>query len=180
MKQMHYINQTLAILTVTTFFLGGCEPEANIETSSDMSEYIVKKKVTIKAEPSVVWDALTNPEKTKEYFFNCEVHSDWKEGSPITFKGKMFLVKEIELKGEIVKIEPEKLLQYSLKNRESNDSSSGYSIVTDQLTYENGETTLSITDDVGDGAGAEKRFKKSEKGWDKVLTGLKELVEEGK
>ena len=100
-------------------------------------------------------------------------------GSSISFKGKIFLIKKIELNGKIVKIEPEKLLQYTLMNEGSNDSSS-YSTVTDELTYENGETILSITDDVGKGEGAEERYKKSEKGWGKVLKGLKELVEEGK
>ena len=142
-----------------------------------MNEFIVKKKVAIKAKPSQVWDALTNPEKTKKYFFNCEVFSEWKEGSSITFKGKIFLIKKIEMKGKIVKIEPEKLLQYTLKNGGSRDNSSNFSTVTDELMYENGVTTLSITDDVGKGEGAEKRFQRSQKGWDKILEGLKKLVE---
>lgn len=144
-----------------------------------MKSFIVKKKVDIKSEPTEVWDALTNPEKTKKYFFNCEVISDWKEGSPITFKGTIFLVKKIEMNGKILKIQPGKLLQYSLTNEDGKDSSSS-STVTDELTYKNGITTLSITDDVGQGEGAEERYEKSQKGWDKVLKGLKELVEDDK
>lgn len=145
-----------------------------------MKDYIVKKKVLINAPPSVVWDALTNPQKTRKYFFNCEVFSDWKVGSPITFKGKIFWIKKIELKGEITKIEPEKLLQYTLKNGEADKKPGGFSTVTDQLIFENGKTTLSISDDVGSGEGAEERFTRSQKGWDKVLKGLKELVEQEK
>ena len=144
-----------------------------------MKEFIVKKKVTMKAEAAEVWDALTNPEKTKKYFFNCEVFSKWKVGSPITFKGKIFLIKKIEMKGKIVKIEPEKLLQYTLQNDDDSKARpSNFSTVTDELSYKNGKTTLSITDDVGKGEGAEERYKKSMKGWNKVLKGLKELVEE--
>jgi uncharacterized protein YndB with AHSA1/START domain len=141
-------------------------------------EYVVKKSITIKAGPGQVWDALTNPEKTKNYFFHTRVFSDWKTGSPITFKGNIFLVKTIELSGKILAIEPEKLLKYNLKNE--SDKSGSTSTVTDVLTYANGETTVSITDDVGQGEGAEKRFKRSDKGWDKILKGLKKTVEESK
>ena len=141
-----------------------------------MKNFIVRKKININATPGEVWDALTNPEKTKKYFFNCEVFSDWKEGSTITFKGTLFLIKKIEMNGKILKIQPGKLLQYSL----ANEDSPGSSTVTDELTFENGITTLSITDDVGQGEGAEQRYERSEKGWDKVLKGLKDLVEDDK
>ncbi|MDO3640988.1 SRPBCC domain-containing protein [Mucilaginibacter sp. L3T2-6] len=143
-----------------------------------MKGHVVKKEIAINAQPSAVWDALTDPEKTKKYFFNCKVVSSWKEGTPITFKGKMFWFIPVEMKGRILKIEPEKVLQYNLKN--THDGSATVSTVTDMLTYKDGVTTLSITDDVGDGPGAEKRFEKSEKGWDKVLHGLKDLVEHTK
>ena len=42
-----------------------------------MKDYVVKQKVTINAAPELVWDALTDPEKTKQYFFNCRVISSW-------------------------------------------------------------------------------------------------------
>ncbi len=148
-------------------------------TTNKMEPFVVRKSVRVKAEPAQVWDALTNPEKTKKYFFNCEVFSDWKVGSPITWKGKVMIVKKIELHGEIVDIQPGKLLKYTLKN-ESEDDPSNFSTVTDKLSYENGETVLSITDDVGQAEGAEERYKKSVKGWEKVLKGLKEVVEEKK
>ena len=141
-----------------------------------MNEFIVTKSVEIYAEGAAVWDALTNPEKTKKYFFHCEVFSDWKAGSPIQFKGKIFLIKEIEMNGTILDINPGKLLKYNLKNEES-DHPVSVSTVTDSLSYSNGITTLTITDDVGQGEGAMERYEKSEKGWDKILKGLKELVE---
>ncbi|MEO8517095.1 MAG: SRPBCC domain-containing protein [Flavobacterium sp.] len=138
-----------------------------------MKEFIVNKRIDIRAETKEVWDALTNPEKTKKYFFNSKVYSDWETGSTITFKGKMFLIISFEMSGEILEIDPQKLLKYNLKNSKS----SSMSVVTDKLTYENGITTLTISDNVGFGEGAEKRYKKSNQGWDKILKGLKELVE---
>ncbi|HEY5747898.1 MAG TPA: SRPBCC domain-containing protein [Chryseolinea sp.] len=137
--------------------------------------HVVNKSIRIKGTPAQVWDALTNPEKTKEYFFNCEVISDWKVGRAITFKGRVML-KKIELRGEILAIEPERLLKYTLKNSEDEHQDS-ISTVTDRLEYANGETVVSITDDVGAGPGAEKRYEKSMQGWDNILSGLKTIVE---
>lgn len=141
-----------------------------------MEKYIVRKEIHINATPEEVWDALTNPEKTRQYFFHSKVYSDWKPGSRITFKGKLFFFFNFEMSGTILEIEPHRLLKYNLKNTKS----SSISTVTDELRYKNGMTTLSVTDDVGQGEGAEKRYQKSEKGWDKVLNGLKELVESSK
>jgi len=137
-----------------------------------MKEFIVKKHIAIKAPADVVWDALTNPEKTKKYFFHCRVISTWKAGSPITFKGRLYWIIPIKMKGEIKKIEPGKLLQYTLSNKGGSAST-----VTDELKFAGGVTTVHITDDVGQGEGAEKRYHRSVKGWDKILKGLKELVE---
>ena len=143
-----------------------------------MSQYQVKKSIAIHGTPGQVWDALTNPEKTKKYFFHCEVHSGWKPGDTITFKGKMFFFIDIEMEGKIIAAEPGKQLQYTLRNGKHKEETGNFSTVTDVLTYHNGITTLSITDDVGEGEGAEKRLEKSEEGWDKVLSGLKTLVED--
>ena len=164
-----------SLLLISILFIS-CENNKKVDhdkSQSSMKEFIVKKSINIKAQPSEVWEALTNPELTKEYFFNCKVFSDWKKGSKITFKGRIFLIKKIEMSGEILDIEKEKLLKYNLKN----ESSSGITTVTDELSYADGVTTLTITDDVGQGEGAEKRYERSQKGWDKVLKGLKKLVE---
>jgi uncharacterized protein YndB with AHSA1/START domain len=139
-----------------------------------MKEYIVKKHIAINAPVKVVWDALTNPEKTKEYFFNCRVISTWKAGSPITFKGRMFWIIPIELKGTIDKVDEGRLLQYTLVNKGDKSKST----VTDILTPAKDNTVLTITDDVGQGEGAEKRYKRSAKGWNKILNGLKEFCEQ--
>ena len=143
------------------------------------NEFIVKKQVSIAATPAEVWQALTNPELTKKYFFKCEVHSNWNAGSPILFTRK-FLWFTFTLKGTIVKVEPEELLVYTLANTKlfGKPNPDHHSLVTDELRCENGKTILSISDNVGSYEGAEKRYKKSVKGWDTVLTGLKKLLEQ--
>src|ERR1700712_1481902 len=89
----------------------------NDRCSFFMKDYIVKKHIAINAPAEAVWDALTNPEKTKKYFFHCRVISQWKAGSPITFKGRMFFIIPIKMRGEIKKIQPGKMLQYTLGNK---------------------------------------------------------------
>ena len=133
----------------------------------------MRKEILLDAPPETVWRALTDPEITKKYFYHCKVLSNWKPGSAITFKGKMFWVCPVELTGEIKKIEPGRLLQYTLQNH----GSLGQSLVTDELIGENGKTRLKITDDVGTEKGFEKRYKNSMHGWDKILRGLKRTVE---
>lgn len=95
--------------------------------------------------------------------------SDWKVGSSIIFKGRIFWFFPIEMKGKIDQITPGKLLKYTLANGKDGSTST----VTDELTEKDGKTTLHITDDVGQGEGAAKRYHKSVKGWDKILKGLK-------
>ena len=157
------------------------EMNSNVDSKllkqTTMQDYIVRQSVTIKAEPQEVWDALTNPERTEHYFFNGKVYSDWKVGSDITFKGRIFLIKKYEMKGKILNIEPNKLLQYELKNESGKEASAGKSIVTDVLTYDKGMTTVTVSDNVGSGEGAEKRYKRSVKGWEKILKGLKKEAE---
>ena len=49
---------------------------------------ISKKSITINAIATIVWNALVNPNIIKKYFFGAEVITNWKEGSPITFRGE--------------------------------------------------------------------------------------------
>src|SRR5512136_2795733 len=73
---------------------------------------VAKQSVTINAPASKVWDALTNPAVIKRYMFGTNAISDWKEGSPIVFKGE-WQGKTYEDKGMILRLEPQRLLQYS-------------------------------------------------------------------
>src|SRR6202000_2825694 len=104
-----------------------------------MKKYEVHQQIELNVDPMTVWDALTNPEKTKEYFFGCRVFSDWKPGSTITFKGRMFWVIPISMRGKIIEAKPGHLLQYELHNKGGSTS-----MVTDKLVAKNGKTTLSI------------------------------------
>jgi len=75
-------------------------------------ENIIKRKNILNAKREVVWDTLTNPNKTKLFMFNCEAHSDWKIGSDIKWKGN-FNGYESGEKGVILELTKNEHLKYS-------------------------------------------------------------------
>lgn len=145
-----------------------------------MKELVIKKTITLNAEVSKVWEALTNPELTKQYMFGSEIVSEWKVGCPVIWKGVSDGKEIVFVKGTIVNIKPGRLLQFTTfdPNAKYEDMPSNYTTVTYELSQEREQTLLSVTQ--GDFAGVadgEKRYKESLGGWDFALNGLKELVE---
>jgi uncharacterized protein YndB with AHSA1/START domain len=78
-----------------------------------MPETTARARVVIQAPRADVWRALTDPDEIKKYFLgNADVRTDWKVGSPITFRGE-WNGQSFEDKGEIVRFEPQHELAYS-------------------------------------------------------------------
>jgi uncharacterized protein YndB with AHSA1/START domain len=134
------------------------------------------KTVTIDAPRAEVWDALTKPDKVKQYMHGTVVSTDWKEGSPISWKGE-WKGKAYEDKGQILEVEPQKRLSYthwsSMGGTE--DKPENYHTVTYELTGEDGKTTLTLTQD--NNATQDEANKMAEDNWGPVLNGLKETAE---
>lgn len=138
----------------------------------------IHKEIILDAPVSKVWDALTNPDITRQYMFECNVISDWKKGSPLVWKGDKD--GKLYVKGHIVDIDPEKLLRFTAFGADSKlpDIPANYSTVTYTLTPEDGKTKLTITDgDFAKIADGEARYKDSQGGWDTVIPKLKLAVE---
>src|SRR5207302_1274 len=68
--------------------------------------------VTIQAPMAQVWDALTNPDKVRKYLHGTNLVSDWKEGSPISWKGE-WKGQSYEDKGKVLEIDPPRHLKYT-------------------------------------------------------------------
>src|SRR5579863_8328398 len=108
----------------------------------------ISNSIDIHAPASKVWNALTNPQETKKYMFGCEALSDWKEGSPLLWKGNFNGVEVVAVKGTIKKIQPGKFLAYTVidpNNPAIPDLPENYLTVTLDLTEENGQTLLTAT-----------------------------------
>lgn len=134
-----------------------------------------KATTTINAPASKVWQALVNPEIIKQYLFDTDVISDWKVGSPITYKGE-WEGKSFEDKGKILEIEPEKILKSTHWSPMSGvlDKPENYHTVTYSLADKGEATQVTITQD--NNANAEE-VKHSEQNWTTVLDGMKKLLE---
>jgi uncharacterized protein YndB with AHSA1/START domain len=139
------------------------------------NKLIAKATTTINASASRVWEALINPKLIKQYLFGAEVISDWKEGSPIIYKG-IYEGKTYEDKGSVLKVEPEKLLLITHWSPLSGspDTPENYHKVSYELAGENGNTQLTITQDNNS---SEEEQEQNAKFWKMVLDGMKKLLE---
>ena len=118
--------------------------------------YTATASTTIGAPPETVWDALTDPETIREYFFGSEVETDWAVGSPIHFRGE-WEGETYEDRGEIQRFEPEH-----------------YHTVTWELSAVDAGTEVTLTQDNND---SEEARDHSEENWEMVLGGLRDLLE---
>jgi uncharacterized protein YndB with AHSA1/START domain len=140
-----------------------------------MSDYVATAEIDIDASPREVWAAMTDPGQIKEYMFGSHVVTDWKQGSPIVWKGE-YEGKKYEDKGEIVEIDPERRLKVThfspLSGHE--DRAENYHTVLYELEEREGCTHISLSQDNN---ASEEAAEHSRANWEKMLTGLKQVVE---
>lgn len=137
---------------------------------------IAQAHITTNAPIAKVWDALVNPEMIKRYMFGTNAVSDWKEGSPIVWKGE-WEGKPYEDKGMILQLKPERVLQYSHFSPLSGqaDVPTNYHTVTIELSSEEKGTLLLLSQDNNS---TEEDREHSEKMWGMMLTGIKKVLEQ--
>jgi uncharacterized protein YndB with AHSA1/START domain len=134
--------------------------------------------VTINAPRAMVWDALVNPEKIRQYLPVSDVTSEWREGGPIVWKSE-FLGKSFEVKGTVVRVELERILEYDhsrpiFRSSGAAQSPENYQRVTIELSEEGPHTNVSVTERNNMN---KRELDHSEGSWRMVLHGLKALLE---
>jgi uncharacterized protein YndB with AHSA1/START domain len=134
------------------------------------------KRVTIHATRGEVWEALTDPDKVKQYLHGTKMSTDWKEGSPIVWRGE-WKGRSYEDKGTVLAVQTEKLLRYTHWSPMggSEDTPENYHTVTYELAGDDGTTTLTLSQD--NNPSQEEADKMADNNWGPVLNGLKEMVE---
>lgn len=148
------------------------------------NQLTVNNSIEINAPADKVWDALTNPEKTKVYMFGCEALSDWKVGSELLWQANYEGKDMVFVKGHIVNIEPPKKLIYSTFDPNSTiaDIPENYLNVTYELADNNGKTILNVSQgDYATVADGQRRYCEAlnnGEGWNPILVEIKKLIEE--
>jgi uncharacterized protein YndB with AHSA1/START domain len=136
---------------------------------------IANASTTIDAPVAKVWRALVTPDTIKRYMFGATVVSEWKEGSPIVWKGE-WKGKPYEDKGVIVRLDPGRTLRYTHWSPLSGvpETPENQHTVTIELAGEGAHTHVSLSQDKNH---TEEERKHSEENWKTMLVGLKKVLE---
>ena len=141
-------------------------------------KFVAHVAVTIGAPRAKVWDALVNPEKIKQYMPVTNVVSEWHQGGTIVWTSE-FLGKTFEVKGTVLRVEAERLLEYYHSRPIFRPSGAAHSLesylrVTIELSDEGTQTKLSVTERNNMNP---RELEHSEGSWRMVLHGMKALLE---
>jgi uncharacterized protein YndB with AHSA1/START domain len=128
----------------------------------------------IETTPEKLWEALTSSEFTRRYWFNTEVKSDWKVGSPFA----LVMDGQTTDTGQILEADRPRRLSYSFKHEldEEMRKEPATKVVFTLEAFGN-LVKLTVTHE-GFVAGG-KLLDGISRGWPAILSGLKSLLETG-
>jgi uncharacterized protein YndB with AHSA1/START domain len=132
-------------------------------------------EIYIRATPERIWQALTDSDLVKRYYFGSVIDSDFKPGSPIIYKQPD--TGRLDIEGEIVEADPPRKLVHTFAIRYDPDVSDPPTRVTWEITPMGETCRVAITHD---GFSEENAtFESTKGGWPIILSGLKTLIETG-
>jgi uncharacterized protein YndB with AHSA1/START domain len=139
------------------------------------NENELRLEIPINASISMTWDALTNPDLIKQYFFGTNLITTWEIGSPIIFSGE-WEGKPYQDKGVILDYQFEKLLKYNYWSNFSGteDIPENYADISYQLSDNKGVTILVITQT---GFKNLEAVEHSRTNWISIMNQIKEMIE---
>ena len=133
-------------------------------------------EIYIRATPERIWQALTDSELVKRYYFGSVIESDFKPGSPIVYRqaegGR------VDIEGEIIEADPPRRLVHTFAVRWDSDVNEPPTRVAWEITPMGETCRLSVTHDGFTEENA--TFAQTKGGWPIILSGLKTLLETGR
>jgi uncharacterized protein YndB with AHSA1/START domain len=142
-------------------------------SSSDTSRFVYV--IYIRTTPERLWEALTQPEFTRQYWYGMHQDCDWTPGSPWRL---VFADGRVADAGDIVEADPPRRVVIRWRNEFRPElKREGDSRCTIELEPLEGVVRLTITHgiDVPDS----KLVEAVSGGWPKILSNLKSLLETG-
>jgi uncharacterized protein YndB with AHSA1/START domain/DNA-binding transcriptional ArsR family regulator len=133
-------------------------------------------EVYIRTTPERLWQAITDPAFTRQYFYEQTVESSWKSGGPYVQRAPDGSVR---IEGKIVEIDPPRRLVHTFACPAKDETRGDRASRVTWLIEKQGEVCkLTLIHDDFDGETA--TYKSVGPGWNPVLSGLKTLLETGK
>ena len=179
-RKLHFLNPMPIRLIADRWISRYAEPL--VEAMADIKHSVENRtmsespkhvhEVYIAATPERVWQALTDSELTKLYYYGSAVESDWKPGSPLIYRNPDGTE---AIQCEIVEADAPRRLVHTFFFPGSNESPSRCTWTIEPR----GEATLLVlTHDEFDSETT--TFKSVAHGWVSILSGMKTLLETGK
>jgi uncharacterized protein YndB with AHSA1/START domain/DNA-binding transcriptional ArsR family regulator len=143
------------------------------KTMSDKPSHLYT--VLIKATPELVWQAITDPAYTREYFYGSSVHSDWTVGAKVSYS---YDDGTVAIEGEVLEVDrPRRLVTTFNAVWDDETRADPPSRVTWELEPMGEATKLTVTHD---GFHAQTAtYGQVVGGVPVILSGLKTLLETG-
>ena len=130
----------------------------------------------IRTTPEKVWEALTTPEFTRQFWFGIAQESTFKPGAPWKLVGSEGKVYDT---GEVLESDPPRRLVLKWRNEFKPElKEEGYTRCVMDIVLDGDTTKLTITHSI-DRENA-KVIEAVSGGWPKVLSGLKSFLETGR
>jgi uncharacterized protein YndB with AHSA1/START domain len=128
----------------------------------------------IASTPDKVFKALTDTEATARFWFGNAVTSDWKVGSPVTFRRNGELI----VSGKVLEFDPPRRLSYTFHSQHDGLFTEQPSRVVLEIEQQKDQVKLTMIHD--DFPAGSKVFEKISNGWPLVLSSLKSYLEAGR
>ena len=140
-----------------------------------MTDLTSAASIVIDAPIDDVWAAITTPDTIEKWFFGVRTESDREVGSSLVHRGE-WQGKPYEDKGEIVRIDPPKLLVHTHWSDVSGtpDRAESYQEVTWALEEKGEGTQLTVSER---NLPSDEAKQVSDQSWGMVLDNLKQLLE---
>jgi uncharacterized protein YndB with AHSA1/START domain/DNA-binding transcriptional ArsR family regulator len=129
-------------------------------------------EIFVRTTPERLWQALTDGDLTRQYYYNTRIESDWTPGSPYTLRDDGGTA---VIDGEVLEIDPPRRLVTTFRAAWSQGAPS---TVTWEIVPEGEVCKLTLTHEGIDPASQLGLSVRD--GWARILSGLKTLLETGR